>query len=277
MESNRTPQPTAFDRYERRVWAGRAAAYAGSFGAICAYPARALLDAAGVGAGTRMLDVGTGPGTVAARAVDRGAVVTAVDAESSMVELAARAVPAADVRQALLPELPFDDASFDAAVANFVVNHLGRPRAGIAELRRVVRPGGRVAVTVWPQPHSAMQRLWGDVLAAAGLALPDDIPTVAEEDNFPRTADGLAGLLDDAGLTEVTGQVISWVHRTDPERWWLGPVNGFGLLGRVVPRLAPADAVEVKRHYDRLASEYVRPDGSLALPTEAVLAAGRVG
>ena len=63
---------TAFDAGERRAWAGRAEAYAGSFAKLCAYPVPQLLDAAGVKAWVRVLDVGTGSGTVAAAAVERG-------------------------------------------------------------------------------------------------------------------------------------------------------------------------------------------------------------
>ncbi|MFG3602898.1 hypothetical protein [Micromonospora chersina] len=71
---------TDFDAHERSRWAGRAEAYARSFGRLCAYPAETLLDAAAVRAGRRLIDVGTGPGTVAAAAPARGAEVAAVDA-----------------------------------------------------------------------------------------------------------------------------------------------------------------------------------------------------
>ena len=54
-----------FDTYERGLWAGRAAAYERGFARLTAHTAEALLDAAGVAAGTRVLDVGTGPGVVA--------------------------------------------------------------------------------------------------------------------------------------------------------------------------------------------------------------------
>jgi hypothetical protein len=54
---------TSFDEHERSSWAGKASAYERSVGALCAYPADHLLDAAGVGDGHRVLDVGTGPGT----------------------------------------------------------------------------------------------------------------------------------------------------------------------------------------------------------------------
>ncbi|MFD0070506.1 class I SAM-dependent methyltransferase, partial [Streptomyces sp. NPDC127574] len=139
---------TTFDESERLKWAGRGGAYSGSFAKLCAHPVPQLLDAAEVGPGTRMLDVGTGPGTVAAAGCARGATVSAVDAEPTMVELAVQSAPAADVRVATLPELPFADAEFDAIVANFVLNHVGRPKVALAELRRVVKPDGWIAFTV---------------------------------------------------------------------------------------------------------------------------------
>jgi SAM-dependent methyltransferase len=116
-----------FDSYERGLWAGRADAYEGGFARLTVRAAGPLLDAAGVGADTEVLDVGTGPGVVAAIAIERGAKVTAVDAEPSMAEAAARNVPGLDVRLAVLPDLPLPDADFDAVTGNFVINHAGYP------------------------------------------------------------------------------------------------------------------------------------------------------
>ena len=61
-----------FDSYERGLWTGRADAYEGGFARLTVRAAGPLLDAAGVGAGTEVLDVGTGPGVVAAIAIERG-------------------------------------------------------------------------------------------------------------------------------------------------------------------------------------------------------------
>jgi SAM-dependent methyltransferase len=119
---------TAFDASERRIWTGRAEAYAGSFAKLCAYPVPLLLDAAGVRSGVRVLDVGTGTGTAARAARERGAESTAVDADPGMAAPASAAVPDADVRVAALPGLPFADDGFDAVVGDFVLNHAGRPR-----------------------------------------------------------------------------------------------------------------------------------------------------
>lgn len=271
-----TVSTTAFDEYERSQWAGRAAAYQGSFAALCAHPAGMLLDAAGVGAGDRLLDAGAGTGTVAALACSRGAVVTAADAEPSMLALARRQAPAAEVRHATLPDLPFAVGSFDAAVANFVINHVGDPAAALRELGRVVRPGGRVAVTIWPYPAPPAQQLWVTIFDAAGVERPADLPRLAPDLDFPRTRDGLADLMRGAGLTGVNCDTIAWTHRTDPESWWNGPANGIGTPGALMRRQDPRTVDRIRRQYDRHTAAYRDSDGLLALPTAALIGSASV-
>ena len=248
---------------------------------LCAYLASALLDAALVAADCRVLDAGTGPGAVAALAVARGAEVVAVDTEASMLEVVRRQVPAATVRQAILPDLPFPDEAFDVAVGNFVINHLGDPGAGVAELARVVRPGGRVAVTIWPDPEPpqhrpSLQQLWIDIARAACLQRPATLPWLDADKNFDRTAEGLAGLLRATGLSDADCHTISWVHRTDPEDWWSGSANGFGSLGVLMSGQPPSRIARIRQEYDRLAAAYRTDDGRLALPAAALLAVGTV-
>lgn len=266
---------TDFDDHERSRWAGRAAAYHGSFAALCAYPAGALLDAAGVEAGVRLVDAGTGPGTVAALACSRGAAVVAVDTEPSMLDLARRHVPAA-VSQAALPDLPFTDGCFDAAVANFVINHVGDPAAALTELQRVVRSGGRIAVTIWPYPAPPAQQLWGQVFDAADIERPSTMPRLAADKEFPRTAEGLSSLLRHVGLTDVRCDTLTWTHRTDPEDWWSGPANGIGTPGLLMERQSPSTIGRIRHQYDRLTGPYRGADGLLALPTAALLASAAV-
>jgi SAM-dependent methyltransferase len=262
----------AFDAFERRAWDGRAEAYRRSFGVLCAAAVPPLLDAAQVADGARVLDIGTGPGTAAAAAVARGAKVTAVDAEPSMVELAARSVPEADVRLASLPELPFANGAFDVAVGNFVLNHVGRPLAALTELRRVVRHGGRIAVTIWSTPYGAGQALLGRAVQEAGVQRPEDAPMLDPADDFPRTEEGLADLLTSAGLRGAWCRTLAWDHVVDPEVWWSGPAAGIATVGQTVVRQPPEVVAEIRRHYDALCAGFLRPDGLLALPHTAVLA-----
>jgi SAM-dependent methyltransferase len=268
-------QTTAFDEYERRAWEGRAAAFAGGVARLCAYPVPQLLDAAEVGEGTRVLDVGTGTGTVAAAACARGAKVTAVDAEPSMVELAGQAAPSAEVLSAVLPELPFQDSSFDAVVGNFVINHVGRPKGALAELRRVVRPGGRIALTIWAVPASAGQALLGRAVEAAGVTRPAHLPPLAAEDDFPRNHEGLAALMASAALRDTTCETLRWEHRASAEEWWSGPAAGLAFIGQLLLSQSQETRAEVKRHFDVLSQEFLGADGQLILPHTAILATAR--
>jgi SAM-dependent methyltransferase len=264
---------TLFDDHERRQWRDRAAAYERSFAKLCGHTAPMLLDSVAVGEADRLLDVGTGTGTVAALACARGAKVTAVDAEPSMLDRALVAAPAAEVLQALLPHLPFADGEFDAVTANFVVNHVGDPRAAATEMRRVTRPGGQVAATIWPSPAPPLQRLWSEAISSAGVT-PPVLPTVPAELNFVRTEEGLAGLLAAAGYSQVRCTTTIWEHVADLDDWWCGAAGGIGTVGQIVAAQTPEVVARIRAHYERVAETFRRPDGLLSLPTAAVLATG---
>ncbi|MBB4948040.1 SAM-dependent methyltransferase [Kitasatospora gansuensis] len=262
-----------FDMHERRMWGadGVPAAYRRGFAGLCAGAVPALLDRVAAGPGLRLLDVGTGTGTVAAVALARGAAVTAVDAEPQMVKSASERLPEVPVSHALLPELPFADGEFDAVAANFVVNHVADPVAALAELRRVVRPGGRGAVTLWPATGNHAMDLFGEVLDAVAVERPA-FPSVPVA--FERTPAGLAGLLTEAGWQQVEATELSWTYRVDPEDWWAGPAGGVANIGLVVTTQPPSVLAALKQAYDRLAADRLDADGLLVLEARAVLADG---
>ncbi len=264
---------TTYDEARRRLWRGTAAAYADSFGALCAHTVPALLDAAAIGPGSSVLDAGCGTGTLTAAALERAAAVTAVDAEESMVTATAASCPGAIVIRAELPRLPFPAAGFDAAVANFVINHVGRPAEAVAELGRVTRAGGRVAVTVWPQPAPALQQLWLDVIASSDVT-PAPAPRLAEGDDFDRSPAGLHTLLRGAGLVDVDITVVEWEHRVDAQTWWAGALNGIASIGHVVAAQDGHAVARMRVRYDILSASFRREDGLLHLPTAALLGVG---
>ena len=114
-------------------------------------PARLLASAAAPAADARILDVGCGTGAVsrAARAVAGfGAFVVATDPSLDMLSAARRAGVDAVVRSAL-PDLPFAAASFDNVFCAFVLTHVDDPDAAIADMKRILRAGGRLAASAW--------------------------------------------------------------------------------------------------------------------------------
>jgi SAM-dependent methyltransferase len=264
-----------FDAYEREIWAGRAGAYQRGFARLTAHTVPALLDAAGVGAGTRLLDVGTGPGVVAGAAVARRARVTAVDAEPSMAEAVARNVPGVDVRVAVLPDLPLNDGEFDAVTGNFVINVVGDPAAALEELGRVLRPGGRVALTCWTYPPPPALGVAAEAIEAAGVPWPDDIPVPPFR---PYSSPGaFEALLDGTGFTGAAAHELRWEHRADPGEWWQDVyLSGVTSNGVVIGRQDSATVARIKAEFDRLIARYAVGGGQVALPAVAVLAsAGR--
>ncbi|MEU8359582.1 class I SAM-dependent methyltransferase [Nonomuraea sp. NPDC048882] len=114
------------------------------------YERPAMLELAGDVAGRRILDAGCGAGPLFAELRDRGAVVTGVDASAGMLELARKRLGAdADLRVAdLAAPLPFPDDAFDDVVASLVLHYLRDWGPTLAELRRVLRPGGRLLASV---------------------------------------------------------------------------------------------------------------------------------
>jgi ubiquinone/menaquinone biosynthesis C-methylase UbiE len=116
----------------------------------------ALLDAAGVGAGVRVLDVACGPGFLAAAAAERGASTVGVDFSSAQVALARRRHSSLRFEVADAAALPFAAGSFDVVLSSFGMLHFPNAAAAAAEARRVLAPGGRFAFTVWDQPERAL-------------------------------------------------------------------------------------------------------------------------
>jgi ubiquinone/menaquinone biosynthesis C-methylase UbiE len=133
--------PDAFNAFEAAGWEERALAYDRFFGSTTSQAVEPLLDAASVAAGTRVLDIATGPGYVAAEAARRGASVVGVDVAAAMVALARRLHPGLEFREADAHALPFEEASFDAVVGNFAILHLGRPNEAVAEFVRTLARG----------------------------------------------------------------------------------------------------------------------------------------
>ncbi|PWH06983.1 demethylmenaquinone methyltransferase [Brachybacterium endophyticum] len=115
---------------------------------------RAMVESLDITVGERVLDLAAGTGTSTAALVDAGADALAADFSTGMIEEGRRRQPHIPFIAADAQELPFADDTFDAAVISFGLRNVYRPRRAIAEMRRVVRPGGRVVVCEFSTPTS---------------------------------------------------------------------------------------------------------------------------
>jgi len=137
-----------------------------------------VLDAAGAGPGTRLLDVGCGSGLTLVLAARRGAVPSGLDISPGLLAIARERQSAADLRQGDMESLPFGDAAFDAVVGVNAFQFAGDPRRALREAARVVRPEGRVVASLFAAP----ERSQGTVLHEAMNTL---VPPEGADDHAP--------------------------------------------------------------------------------------------
>ena len=175
-------------------------------------------------AGMDLLDVGCGPATITADLADRvtpGRVV-GLDAASGALEaaratLAERDLPArVGLTDGDVMSLPFDDGTFDVAHAHQVLQHLSNPVDALAEMRRVTRPGGIVAVRdavysamTW-YPEFEGMKLWRSVYMATARA----------NGGEPDAGGRLLAWAHRAGFTEVMASASTWCYATPADRAW---------------------------------------------------------
>jgi SAM-dependent methyltransferase len=177
---------------------------------------RAMLDSAGVGAGTRFLDIGCGGGGASVLAAARRATVAGVDPAPELIEIASERVPAGDFRRGDMEALPFSDGSQDVVFASLSIMFAASLLNALRDMKRVAVPGGKVTVSIFGQAEDCEYRY---VLQAIGKLMP---APPSGGGLFALSGPGvLEGHLEDAGLSVVdSGEVDAPFHYDGPEHLW---------------------------------------------------------
>jgi ubiquinone/menaquinone biosynthesis C-methylase UbiE len=232
----------------------------------------ALADAAEVAAGMRVLDVGCGPGGLAAELAARvGAEnVAAIDPAEQFADACRARNPGADVRVGVAEELPWGNGEFDAALASLVVAFMRDARAGVGEMARVTRAGGVVAACMWDVPGGGMQML-STFWRAVRMVVP---ATEGEERRVGFHEGEIAALLTEAGLADVQdGTLETSAHYEDFDDFWQPFTFAVGPAGQHLRSLAPEQQAAVREHCRSLLGD---PAGPFELSARAWYARGTV-
>jgi SAM-dependent methyltransferase len=218
-----------------------------------------VLDRLGVGPGTRLLDIGCGSGYAAEMAVCLGATITGIDITPELIEIARERVPGADFHVGAMDNLPFDDATFDAAVGFNAFQFADDPPRAVAEAARVVRPGGLLAATTFAEP----ERNESTALHLALEPLRNAAPAAAQHLPYELSRPGgLERLLESASLEPVdTGEVpLRWAHPTVGEAVRAVLASGGGAMA-----IAAAGEPAARAALERAVIPFTRPDGSVSM------------
>lgn len=226
-----------------------------------------LCEIAGLSPGARALDVACGTGATTRVAHDRvrpGGGATGLDRNAGMLAVARRKAPGIDWVEGRAENLPFADDSFDAALCQFGLMFFDDRAAALWEMRRVVRPGGRIAVSVWDDVRNSpgyagmialLERLFGPAPAEALRA-----PFVLGD------AAALRGLAAESGAPDAKVVTREGVARFPSIRDWVATdVRGWTLADMIDDDQFAALVEAAEREF----ADFTGPDGRVAFAAPA--------
>lgn len=265
----------SFRNAELQGWDRKAGFWDDTLGTVTARAVESLLDAVGAAPGVRLLDIACGTGALAAEAARRGAEAIGMDFAPAMVAEAVRRHPGVEFRAGDAEAIPLPNASVDAVTCSFGMLHMERPERVLAEVARVLRPGGagRFAMTAWTADGDFFAVVGQAVQAHADMGVP--LPAAPPIFRFGDEGECRSALLG-AGFAEPSFQRLPLV--------WTGgaPEAVLGLLYRGTvrtPMLIEAQTPEARAAIDQAilggAERHRRENGSVVLRWPALLTATR--
>ena len=264
-----------FRSFERKRHDSLAITYHDFFTPVTMLAIGPLLQAVQISPGSMLLDVATGPGSVASEATKVGARSIGVDLSPNMIALAKKTHPGIHFRVAEVEHLPFSDQSFDAVVCNFGFGHFLYPEASVAECVRTLKRGGRMALSWWDNfSKQRIQGLFREAIAEIGAEPPPDVPKGYSPVRFSDAGE-FARLLEGSGLAEVEVKDHQTTYLIpDIDALWHGGLGSFAITASAIIHQSAATQKAIRAALERTAAVYRTPVG-LDLPVGFKIAAGR--
>ena len=273
MAIEKSNNPAEFLEFERAGWGKSIVGYDDAFGVVTRLTVEPTLDAANVRAGMRVLDVCCGPGMLAQGAIARGAEAIGLDF-SNVVELARNMVPTAQFQQGDAQELPFPDNSVDAAVCGYGLMHVPDSEKVLREMQRVVRPGGRIAASVWDSkdPLNGFGLVYVAVRAHGNINVP--LPHGADFFQFG-TEQKMEAALRSIGLTDVKATLFDQKWRVQSADQVLGAVLKGAVRSRaVLAAQTEAEMKAVRGFFEKTLAELPKDGADSLVPLPAIIGSG---
>ena len=259
---------TTFKEFERDAWERKASRYPDTWGTLTIQPIEAVLDAAKVCAKTELLDCGCGPGHLAYRAVERGAIVTGCDYSKAMLRIANANYPKLNFHFEDAEALSFSGSSFDAVILNFLLLHVADQPRVLLEAKRVLKPMGRLVYSVWlPPAESPGLKLVFDAIAK--YADTSVIPPAQDIFMFAR-ADHAAEFLKLNGFSNIKFQRFETYWQVPTAEAFFSAVQAGTRMGGMIELQKPEIKVQIRQSIDAALSNCQTLEGYI-IPTPSII------
>ena len=218
-------------------------------------------DFAGAPAGSSVADVGAGTGALTTELAARGMSVSAADPSPQFVESLAARLPGVDAQVAPAESLPWADETFDAALAQLVVAFMSDAPAGVREMRRVVKPGGTIAVCMWDRQGMEMLAAVQRAQRALGST-----SATAEARVMYRSPEEIESLFAEGFDDMYTEALQADASYSGYDEFWNALLGGAGPAGAWVASLDDAGREAARAEVNRQVGE---PSGPFTLHAKA--------
>jgi SAM-dependent methyltransferase len=272
MPMERSHDPKQFTSFELAGWDTNISGYESAFGAVARQTVASMLDAAKVTRGMHVLDVCCGPGMLAAGVLERGGLAVGLDFSAEAVKLAQKLVPNGRFEQGDAQALPFRPASFDAVLCGYGIMHLPQPDIAFREILRVLRPGGRLAISVWDAAGVGFSLVYEAVRARGRMDM--TLPHGPDFFQFGTTARMMTALTE-VGFTDATAFSFdqNW-HVANADSYVRAILTGTVRARSVLASQSGTAAAEVRSYIADYLNRFRTSSDELVVPMPAIIGSG---
>ncbi len=257
----------AFKRAEREGWDARAAAYDDVTGQVTTLAIPTLLAMAETAPGKRVLDLCCGTGRAAGAASALGARAEGIDLSAAMVGAAGAAFPTAAFAVGDAESIPRESGTYDAVICSFGVMHVASPEAMLDEIARVLKPGGRLALSHWVGPPESplFKIVFGTMQRLADMSsVPPSPPPFALS-----SEEAMRESLEGAGFEEPSFVRLPLVFRAPVGRFTEHFRSFAARAAVILDKQSDAVLEKIRSAWDRQLEEFL-VDGEYQVPTPAL-------